>query len=182
MPILYGLIGIGLLPIRLVISIDMARQTKVFLTLQILFVKFHWPLRMSQSWGTQILDLLSQGHSRSMSPIGPIIKILRRNLRFEDLTIQARVGLQDAAQTALLVAVLHAGFYVLGQRLAEPESKVHVRVMPDYKEPCFVLAGGLHVSGRVGLLAHAGALLLYENIQEKLRKQTKRMPAAKREG
>lgn len=183
MPILYGLIGIGLLPIRLGLSVDMSQQSKVLLTLQILFVKFHWPLRWNPKWSTQGLSWLLQGRNRAMPPIGQTLKILKNHLRFENLCVQARVGLRDAAQTALLAAGLYTALQLLGYGLVKPEGKVRVRVVPDYRQPCFVLNGDMHISARVGLLAHAGALILIQLIQETLRKkQTLRLPMAQREG
>ena len=183
MPILYGLIGIGLLPIRLGLSVDMSQQPKVLLTLQILFVRFHWQPRWNPKWGTQGLNWLLQGRSRVIPPIGQTLKILKSHLRFENFRVQVRVGLRDAAQTALLAAGLYTALQLLGNGLVKPEGRARVRVMPDYRQPCFVLNGDMAISARVGLLAHAGAMILIQFVQETLRKkQTPRLPAAQREG
>ena len=182
MPILYGLIGIGLLPVRFGVSVDMSQQPKVHIMLQILFIRFHWPLRWNPKWGEQGVHWLLQGASLPMPPLGETLKILKRHLRFEDLSIHARIGLRDAAHTALLTGGLRTALQLLGRALVEPEGKVRVRILPDYQNPCFLLAGGMHISARVGLLAHAGALMGIQMLQEMLKKQAARLPAMQREG
>jgi hypothetical protein len=162
LPFLFTLIALGLLPVRLRVSLEVPKDFRV--RLRVRWGEHEWSSAPPQD-ETSLSWLMRLPKMRLPVDIRRLPNLLLTHTRIQ-AEVACCIGLPDAAATAVATGVLSAAFQVLSINfMAHGSPPLAVHVLPDYHAPGFSLDVTAHVSARLGMLVHALGLLLFQRLR-----------------